>query len=262
MNDSSRPPRRALSTGRKTIYIRDADEALWEQAERESGTESLSSILNDALKKYLQDRSTGVATIWLTGSGQPFTAAVEPGDAGWHIHVPQTGQPGLSPRSDVLQALAHAIGWAGPFTQSLCASNEALWVWVPSQSVSGIMWHPRPSAVGTDYHAKAREAWTILRARSANVETMTYGDLGHALGGLHPLHDVPQVLDIIQTACRTRALPDLTGLVVSQRTRMPGRDYWRQNGWLDLSTEEQKLKWQQSLEALTARPVPEFLPTT
>ena len=233
---------------------------MWEQAERESGTASLSSILNDALKTYLQNRLTGRANIWLTGFDRPFTAEVEPGEAGWHIHVPQTGHSGLSPRSEVIQALAHTIGWATPFTQSLCAGDEALWVWVPSQSVSGIVWPPRPSAFGTDYHATAREAWTILRARAVNSEIMTYGDLGHALGGLHPLHDVPQVLDIIQRACHACALSDLTGLVVSQRTRMPGRDYWRQNGWLDLSTEEQKVKWQQSLEDLRARPVPEFLP--
>ncbi|MCY0908508.1 MAG: hypothetical protein OWR62_08980 [Sulfobacillus thermotolerans] len=38
---------------------------------------------------------------------------------------------------------------------------------------------------------------------------MTYGDLGQALGGLHPLHDVPQVLDIVQAWVMIMTYPTL-----------------------------------------------------
>ena len=126
--------------------------------------------------------------------------------------------------------------------------------------MSGLVWRPRTPAVGIDYTSKAREAWSLLRSRAIDGETMTYGDMGHALGGLHPLHDVPQVLDVIQSWCHNHDMADLTGLVVSQRTRLPGRDYWRQNGWTDLPAEEQKKQWQQSLAELAKNPGPQESP--
>lgn len=133
-------------------------------------------------------------------------------------------------------------------------------MWLPAQSVAGIVWRPHTPAVGIDYTAHAREAWTVLRSRAKDRSTLTYGDLGHALGGLHPLHDVPQVLDIIQVWCHDHSVADLTGLVVSQRTGLPGRDYWRQNGWSDLSAEEQEAKWQQSLTILAENALPAEAP--
>lgn len=75
----------ARPTGRKTIYVRPNDEPLWEQAEREAGTESLSTVLNDALRKHLQGRPAGPADVWLVHSERPVTVDVEPLESGWQI---------------------------------------------------------------------------------------------------------------------------------------------------------------------------------
>ncbi|PSR37881.1 MAG: hypothetical protein C7B44_01490, partial [Sulfobacillus thermosulfidooxidans] len=199
--------------------------------------------------------------LWLDHAERPMTVEVEPLEGGWQIRIPRADEPKLSPRSDVIKTLRRVIGWDDEFNRTLAASpKESIWVWIPASSVSGIMWRPHTPATGIDYVAKARAAWPLLRERSRNQLTMTYGDLGHALGGLHPLHDVPQVLDVIQAWCHEHKMPDLTGLVVSQRTGLPGRDYWRQNGWSDLSPEEQHTQWQASLRTLAANPGPEEPP--
>lgn len=209
----------------------------------------------------MQGRPAGPADIFLARWAEPLTVEVEPLESGWQIRVPDTGEPQRSARSAVLEALKETIGWNASFKQSLGSSaHDAIWVWLPAHSVSGIVWRPRTPAVGIDYTEKAREAWRILRNRALNADTMSYGDLGHALGGLHPLHDVPQVLDIIQLWCHDHQLADLTGLVVSQRTGLPGRDYWRQNGWAALSAEEQAAKWQGSMAQLAENPGPESAP--
>lgn len=237
--------------------MRPADEPLWEQAEREAGTESLSTVLNEALRKHLQGRPAGPAEVWLAQSKNPVMVDVEPLESGWQIRIPQNGEERRSPRIQVLEVLAQAIGWDNNYRQNFTStSHDPIWVWVPSQLVLSIVWRPNTPAAGIDYVAKAREAWTILWSRVGNQSTLTYGDLGHALGGLHPLHDVPQVLDIIQLWCHEHHIADLTGLVVSQRTGLPGRDYWRQNGWGDLAAEKQKQLWQESLEQLSSDPHP------
>lgn len=191
----------------------------------------------------------------------PLTLDVEATPFGWQIHIPSLNDQKCSPRAQVLSLLKQIIGWEESFARTLeSATTEDLWVWVPPHSINGILWRPRPVAVGIDYPAKAREAWSILAARALNQETLTYGDMGHALGGLHPLHDVPQVLDVIQKWCHEESRPDLTGLVVSQRSQRPGRDYWRQNGWLDLPAEQQEDRWKQSLVQLAKDPGPESAP--
>ena len=218
-------------------------------------------MLNEALRKHLQGRPAGPADLWLARSDRPVSVDVEPLESGWQVRVPSSGESQHSSRADVLDALGRAVGWDAAFGRSLTAApQETLWVWIPSHAVRGIVWRPSTPAAGIDYIAKAREAWALLRSRALQEETMTYGDLGHALGGLHPLHDVPQVLDIIQRWCHEHDVADLTGVVVSQRTGHPGRDYWRQNGWATLTPAEQEMSWRQSLRALQKNPGPEIAP--
>ncbi len=246
-----------MDTAKKTIYIREADESLWEQAEKEAGRESLSGLLNEALKNHLEKRPVGPADVWFKGSGpEPLRVEVEAEASGWQIRVPKLKEENQTARADVLQHLARVIGIPDAEVNALAASPDPLWVWIPSDAVAGILWRPRVPASGIDYPAKAREAWTILRERAQNEKPLTYGDLGHALGGLHPLHDVPVVLDIIQTWCRNQNRPDLTGLVVSQRTGLPGRDYWRQNGWTDFPPEQKESLWRETLAQLKRDPGP------
>ncbi len=177
------------------------------------------------------------------------------------MHIPGSGDSQRSSRRAILTALREVVGWDEGFARTLeSATTEDLWVWVPAQAVAGILWRPRPTAGGIDYRAEARKAWAILRSRAMKQETLTYGDLGHALGGLHPLHDVPQVLDVIQIWCHDHRRADLTALVVSQRSRLPGRDYWRQNGWGDLLPEQQESHWRDQLVALQKDPGPESPP--
>ncbi|MCL4521374.1 MAG: hypothetical protein M1415_07300 [Firmicutes bacterium] len=218
-------------------------------------------MLNEALRKHLQGRPAGPADLWLAHAERSLTVDVEPLGSGWQIRIPDAGEPNLSARSEVVDTLKQTIGWDASYSGTLTSSPQyPVWVWLPASSVSGIIWRPHTPAVGIDYRAKAREAWAILRARAIDQATMTYGDLGHALGGLHPLHDVPQVLDIIQTWCHDHQMPDLTGLVVSQRTGLPGRDYWRQNGWADLATQNREVQWRESLTKLAANLGPEEAP--
>lgn len=253
--------RGAITTAKKTIYIREADEPLWQQAEREAGRDSLSGLLNEALKKHLEKRPAGPADVWLRESGSPpLRVDVETEASGWQIRVPRPGEEHHTARADVLRWLGRVIGIDGGEVDRMTASSDPLWVWIPANAVAGIVWRPRVPASGIDYHAKAREAWPILRERAQNVQPLTYGDLGHALGGLHPLHDVPTLLDIIQTWCRNQNRPDLTGLVVSQRTGLPGRDYWRQNGWTDIPPERKESLWRETLAQLKRDPGPESPP--
>lgn len=42
--------------GKRTIYVRDEDEALWDRAKELSGEESLSSIIAEALKKLISEK--------------------------------------------------------------------------------------------------------------------------------------------------------------------------------------------------------------
>jgi len=218
-------------------------------------------VLNEALRKHLQGRPAGPAVLWLAHTERPLTVDVEPLESGWQIRIPDAGEPHRTARAEVIHTLQRTMGWDDAFVGTLTASpTDPVWVWLPAPSIASIVWRSQTPAVGLDYRAKAREAWGILRARAHDQATMTYGDLGHALGGLHPLHDVPQVLDMIQVWCHDHTLPDLTGLVVSQRTRLPGRDYWRQNGWADLSAEAQEVQWKRSLSALAKSEWPEDAP--
>lgn len=212
------------------------------------------------MKRHLQGRPTGAARVWLQATEASLSVDVEATAGGWQIRVPERDQPHLSSRSDVLQGLERVVGWDQATTRDLVSGHDPAWVWIPAKAVKGILWHPHIPASGVNYLAKARDAWLILHARMLSGDVITYGDLGHTLGGLHPLHDVPQVLDIIQRWCREHGEPDLTGLVVSQRTRMPGRDYWRQNGWIDLPPEQQATLWQESVAALKSCKLPEKCP--
>lgn len=198
--------------------------------------------------------------MWFRDVSTPLTLDIEAGPSGWQIHIPRSESPHQNTRQQILETLKRVVGWDNALARTLQASTEDLWVWIPAHAISGILWRKRPLASGIDYTDKAREAWTILRSRALKQETLTYGDLGHALGGLHPLHDVPQVLDVIQRWCKEHGRPDLTGLVVSQRSQLPGRDYWRQNGWADLPADQQQTLWQKSLVDLKGDPGPENAP--
>lgn len=126
-------------------------------------------------------------------------------------------------------------------------------VWVPAAALHTVVL-ASSLAFGTerDVVTQARAAWRILRERASGGQVLTYAELGEALGGLHPLYEVPRVLDVIAQWCQQSGRPDLTGLVVSRRTGMPGADYWRLHGWADLVVADQVTQWRESLAAVAA----------
>lgn len=230
---------------KRTIYIKDNDLPLWEQAERLGAEDSVSAVLTAALQHYLVGQRALVATVWLRGSQAPFETRVQPASAGWLLGAPD---------GDALRPFRRALQSAGLFSDLArlpqASRSQQLWVWVPAEAIAGLWFVTDRGVDGFDYQQAAREAWAILVPHALSGETLTYGALGERLGGLHPFHQVPRVLDLLERWCLEHHLPDLTGLVVSQRTGLPGEDYWRQNGWADLSIANRVDRWRVALDAM------------
>ncbi len=232
---------------KKTIYIRDGDVPLWNRAEALAQDDSVSAILTAALQQYLEGQRTLIATVRLVDGATTFRARVQPVSGGWLLAVP----PG-SDGDAVVGSLREAQVWPDRFPVPPSASGETLWVWLPASAVAAL-WLTAPAVTGgVDYTVVARAAWPILRQRARARTTITYAGLGAELGGLHPYHQVPQVLDVIAQWCLAHGEPDLTGVVVSQRSGLPGEDYWRQNHWADLPVADRVDRWRAAQEILAA----------
>ncbi len=229
---------------KKTVYVRESDLPLWERAEVLAQGDSVSSILTEALQQYLEGRQALTATVCLKEGTQAIETRVQPVSSGWMLAIPD------GPAGD---ALRRAVEGAGLGRAPRRGAGEE-WVWVPAAAVASL-WFNMPATVGgADYPALARRAWPILVRRAQAEETVTYGQLGTELSGLHPLRQVPQVLDVIEQWCLGHDTPDLTGVVVSQSSGLPGQDYWRQNSWAELSVADRVDRWREALRALARHP--------
>jgi hypothetical protein len=242
---------------KKTIYVRDADLPLWEQAETVAQGDSVSGVLADALRQYLAGNPTRTAWVSLVGQQEVLRVRVEPAPGGWLLLVPPLDAGGGA----VLDALRRAGVWVpDTLVDRLQTESVPLWAWVPVDHVAGL-WLINPEGVrGVDFQDMARRAWPRLREIARARRTITYSELGQQLGGLHPLHQVPAVLDVIQRWCLAHGKPDLTGVVVSKTTGIPGTDYWRQNGWAELSLAERVDRWRISQGELASVEWPESPP--
>lgn len=225
---------------KKTVYVRETDLPLWERAEVLAQGDSVSSILTEALQQYLEGRQALTATVRLKDGTDPIATRVQPVSSGWMLAVPD-GPAG--------QALYRAVEQAG-LGKAPPRGGGQQWVWVPATAVASVWFNMPSTAGGADYPLLARQAWPLLVERARAEETVTYGQLGTELGGLHPLRQVPQMLDVIEQWCLGHDAPDLTGVVVSQSSGLPGQDYWRQNNWADLSVADRVDRWRQALRAL------------
>jgi hypothetical protein len=187
----------------------------------------------------------------LKGASAPIHARISPVSAGWMVAV----APGPEGRS-VLEALSRAGLGTGVADPPGASAAEQLWVWVPADRITAI-WLTTPRAAGgADYTTAARQAWGILTGRARSGDTIAYGALGAELGGLHPLRQVPQVLGVVERWCLDQGVPDLTAVVVGKESGLPGRDFFRQNGWLELPLAEQVDRWRQTKQAIQAYPWP------
>jgi hypothetical protein len=236
---------------KKTIYVREADLPLWERAEALSQDDSVSAVLSEALSQYLEGQRALEGTVWLAGAADLISTRIQPVSGGWMVAVPSgaTGEP-------VIQALVAAGRWTADRPIPRSPAGGQLWVWVPADAITSIWITTARNAGGTDYLASARDAWAILLGKARAGETMTYSALGSELGGLHPLRQVPQVLDVIERWCLDHNLPDLTGVVVSQSSGLPGRGYFRENGWGDLSVADQVDCWRKAQARLRSQAWP------
>lgn len=232
---------------KKTVYVRDSDLAVWEAAERLAGEDSFSGVLTAALQRYLEDRRPVVGRVrFAAAPSRVLVTAIQPLSGGWLLGPPPEGG---APRQWWAALEELGVVTAGDRPQS--GGLETTRVWVPASALSAIVVHGTPSlGGGLDVQSQARAAWRVLRERASSGQVLTYSELGTALGGLHPLHEVPRVLDVIARWCQQSGQPDLTGLVVSRRTGMPGADYWRMHGWADLVVPDQVANWRKDLEAV------------
>lgn len=245
---------------KKTIYVKEADLALWARAEESAGDDSLSGVLTEALRRYLDGQSSLVGQVMLEGTAIAFWTRIQPMAAGWLIAVEDLlpGGSGQPSGPGVHAALAEA-GLCGSPWEPPSEGSAPPWIWIPSHRIASIVLQQAPRSLGVDYPAVARQAWAILRQCAESKTPIAYGDLGQRLGGLHPLHEVPKVLDRIARYCRDHHHGDLTALVVSQRTGLPGQDFWRQNGWDLLTLADQVTHWQALVDQLQKDPGPETL---
>jgi len=230
---------------KRTIYIKEGDLPLWVRAEQLAGDESVSAVLGEALQQYLEGQKTLRGTVRFREGADVVTAAVQPVSGGWLLGVP----PG--PEGDAVVAALRTAGvWPDRFPVPSAPPGQQLWVWVPADTLAA-MWMTMERRVGgVDYQELARQAWGMLREAAVTRQTLSYSALGEQLGGLHPYRQVPQVLDVIEKWCLDHKLPDLTGVIVSQRSGLPGEDYWRQNGWTHLSVAERVDRWREQQDRL------------
>jgi hypothetical protein len=240
---------------KKTVYIKEADLPLWQQAENLAQDDSVSSVLTAALQQYLEGQRSLTATIRLRDGSDVVRTSVRPVSGGWLLGV-AAGRGG----DQVVGALRAAGIWPDRYAVPSVSPSEQLWVWVPADAIAALWVSTPKTAGGLDFHDLARQAWPLLRARARASDTVSYSKLGEELGGLHPYHQVPQVLSVIEQWCLEHGAPDLTGVVVSQRTGMPGEDYWRQNGWAELSVAQRVDRWREAQKALAGYPWPESAP--
>lgn len=232
---------------KKTVYVRESDLPLWERAEVLAQGDSVSSILTEALQQYLEGRQALTATVRLQGAAQAIQTRVQPVSSGWMLAVPD------GPRGQALRTAAEQAGLgSGPAD----GGPGQEWVWVPAAAIASVWFRMPTAAGGADYPALARQAWPLLVGKARVGETVSYSQLGTDLGGLHPLRQVPQILDVIEQWCLSHDRPDLTGVVVSQGSGLPGQDYWRQNHWAELSVADRVDRWRQALLALAEHPWP------
>ncbi len=232
---------------KKTVYIRESDLPLWERAEVLAQGDSVSSILTEALQQYLEGRQALTATVRLRGAAQDIQTRVQPVSSGWMLAVPD------GPMGKILRTAAAEAG-LGSGSEGGGPGQE--WVWVPASAVAALWLRMPSTAGGADYSALARQAWPLLVAKARIGDTVPYSQLGAELGGLHPLRQVPQLLDVIEQWCLGHDAPDLTGVVVSQASGLPGQDYWRQNHWAELSVADRVDRWRQALQELAHHPWP------
>ncbi|PSR25785.1 MAG: hypothetical protein C7B47_11245 [Sulfobacillus thermosulfidooxidans] len=233
---------------KKTIYIRDTDMPLWEQAESLATGESVSAILTEALQQYLEGFRPVYATIKLRGASLAFRARVHPASGGWLVAI--------SEKSDMARAMSEA---QIVLPQNMPTKDDA-WLWLAPHQID-YMFVELPSSLGSmDFREYARRAWPILVKRLFAQQTLTYGELGELLGGLHPYRQVPQVLDIIEKWCLEHGYGDLTAMVVSKTTGLPGTDYWQQNGWAGIPVAEQVERWKKAQQQMIQQQWPEEAP--
>jgi hypothetical protein len=242
---------------KKTIYIRDRDVPLWEQAEAVAPGDSISAVLAEALRQYLAGTPARLAWVLLAGTEHVLEVPVEPAPDGWLLAVPPWYQGGRT----VVETLQAAGVWVPEGVPlRLREQTASFQVWVPAARVRGLWLQKSDGVRGFDVVALARRAWPLLRDAARTGTTYTYSELGQRLGGLHPLHEVPTVLDVIERWCLDHGKPDLTGVVVSKATGVPGRDYWRQNGLEDLNPSDRAERWRALNTELAAVDWPEQAP--
>jgi len=70
---------------------------------------------------------------------------------------------------------------------------------------------------------RAAQIWSVLALAGRNRQVLTYEMLARLIGV--PRQAIGHLLEPIQSYCRTRGLPSLTILVVSETTGMPGTGF-------------------------------------
>jgi len=69
----------------------------------------------------------------------------------------------------------------------------------------------------------ASRIWPVLLLAARNRQVLTYEILSRLVG--KPRHTLGASLEPIQSYCLLRRLPPLTGIVVSERTGLPGKGF-------------------------------------
>ena len=231
-------------TPKKTIYVNDADQEVWDQAEALAIKESFSGLLTDALRNYIQGRRAIRATVRLAGAQREIFVRVEPTGGGWLINVPLHELKGQSSPLVVVEELEHSeIVVVGSIIFDW-STDEELWVWVPASKVVSLRFLIPRYVGGIDYQDVARMAWPILVRLAVGKKTTTYGEIAEELGGLNHYTQVPKVLDIIQRWCLSQKHPDLTSVVVSKETGVPGSGYWKAHKGESLPVPDQIVLWE------------------
>ena len=240
---------------KRTIYIKDGDLPLWDRAEQVAGDESVSAVIGEALQQYLEGQKTLRGTLRFRDGVNAVSATVQPISGGWLLGVP----PG--PEGDAVVAALRTVGvWPDRFAVRPAPAGQQLWVWVPAEALAAVWMTADRTGSGVDFHEQARQAWALLREVAITGDTLSYSALGERLGGLHPYRPVPQVVAVIERWCLDHRMPDLTGVVVSQRSGLPGEDYWCQNGWSHLAVAERVDRWREAQRAMASAPWPSTAP--
>lgn len=237
---------------KKTIYISDADQPVWEQAEALAVKDSLSGVLTEALRTYIQGRRALRADVRLEGTYKELRVRVEPTSGGWLINVPAETLPGQSTPADAARILQESEAVQSGDINFDWASDEELWVWVSASKIRSLRFRIPRYVGGVDYTDAARIAWPILVKAAGTNTLITYGDLGASLGGLNPHTQVPKVLDVIEQWCQSHNRSDLTGFVINKETGLPGVGYWKAHKAERLPIPEQVDLWEKDRAASSA----------